>query len=188
MKQIPATTRYATPRAISPLPACVSPTPTKASSTSPPTAAASSSPPTATTAPSAGYLGENGGKEGGKERRKGVRREKGVRPLLACNLVRWAMATAATLANVLPRVLSFTGAKRLLAMFADHLRLAVGKRISRMRSVVLANIAALKLPCRPTRIEPRAKKRRPKPLPLLSVPRQVAREEIRVRRTLKLVA
>lgn len=108
--------------------------------------------------------------------------------LLAYNLVRWAMATAATLANVLPRVLSFTGAKRLLAMFADHLRLAVGKRISLMRGVVLANIAGLKLPHRPGRIEPRAKKRRPKPLPLLSVSRYVAREEIRVRRTLKLVA
>jgi hypothetical protein len=108
--------------------------------------------------------------------------------LLAYNLVRWAMATAATLANVLPRVLSFTGAKRLLAMFADHLRLAVGKRISLMMGIVLANIAALKLPHRPARIEPRAKKRRPKPLPLLSVSRYVAREEIRVRRMLKLVA
>ena len=107
--------------------------------------------------------------------------------LLAYNLVRWTMAAAATLADVLPRVLSFTGAKRLLGVFADHLRQVAGKRISLMMGIALANIAALKLPHRPDRIEPRAKKRRPKPLPLLSVPRQVAREEIRVRRALKLV-
>ena len=45
-----------------------------------------------------------------------------------------------------------------------------------------------KLPHRPDRIEPRAKKRRPKPLPLLTVPRHIAREEIRVRRGLKFAA
>lgn len=38
---------------------------------------------------------------------------------LAYNLVRWAMA--ALLADVLPRMLSFTGAKRLLGAFADQL-------------------------------------------------------------------
>ena len=97
------------------------------------------------------------------------------------------MAVAATLADVLPRVLSFTGAKRLLGVFADQLRHAAGKRISLMMGIVLANIATLKLPHRPGRIEPRAKKRRPKPLPLLTVPRHIAREEIRARRTLKLV-
>jgi len=40
---------------------------------------------------------------------------------LAYNLLRWTMAAAATLADVLPRVLSFTGAKRLLGVFADHI-------------------------------------------------------------------
>ncbi len=106
--------------------------------------------------------------------------------LLAYNLVRWTMAAAATLADVLPRVLSFTGTKRLLGVFADHLRQVAGKRSSLMIGIVLANIAALKLPYRPGRIEPRARKRRPKPLPLLIVPRHVAREEIRARRALKL--
>ena len=107
--------------------------------------------------------------------------------LLAYNFVRWTMAVAATLADVLPRVLSFTGAKRLLGAFADQLRHAAGKRISLMMGIVLANIATLKLPYRPERIEPRAKKRRPKPLPLLTVPRHIAREEIRTSRMLKLV-
>lgn len=107
--------------------------------------------------------------------------------LLAYNLVRWTMAVAATLADVLPRVLSFTGAKRLLGVFSDQLRHAVGERISLMTGIVLANIATFTLPYRPGRIEPRAKKRRPKPLPLLIVPRRIAREKIRARRTLKLV-
>jgi len=41
---------------------------------------------------------------------------------LAYNLVRWAMAKAALLADALPRMLSFAGAKRLLCTFADQLR------------------------------------------------------------------
>jgi hypothetical protein len=42
--------------------------------------------------------------------------------------------------------------------------------MSLMMGIVLANITTLKLPNRPGRIEPRAKKRRPKLLPLLTVP------------------
>lgn len=37
--------------------------------------------------------------------------------ILAYNLVRWAMSASAALAQVLPRALSFAGAKRLLASF-----------------------------------------------------------------------
>ncbi|MEO6145697.1 MAG: hypothetical protein ABIT70_01345 [Sulfuriferula sp.] len=88
----------------------------------------------------------------------------------------------------MPRALSFTGANRLLAAFADQLRHAPGKRMSLMMGIVLTSIASLKLPHRPDRIEPRARKRRPKPLPLLTVPRHIAREEIRARQVLKLAA
>jgi hypothetical protein len=102
--------------------------------------------------------------------------------LLAYNLVRWAMAKAAALTDVLPRVLSFTGAKRLLAAFSDQLRRTPEKQISTVVATILASIATLKLPHRPDRIEPRAKKRRPKKLPLLTVPRDVAREFIRAQR------
>lgn len=111
--------------------------------------------------------------------------------LLAYNLVRWTLAAAATLAEVLPRTLSFVGARRLLEAFAEQLRHAPGKRLTLMAGIVLSNIATLTLPHRPDRIEPRAKKRRPKPLPLLTVPRDAAREEIRRKRRLaglKLVA
>lgn len=99
--------------------------------------------------------------------------------LLAYNLVRWSIASAAALADVLPRALSFIGAKRILLAFADQLRRFPRKRLSIMLAIVLASIASLRLPHRPGRIEPRAKKRRPKPLPLLTVPRQLAREKIR---------
>lgn len=102
--------------------------------------------------------------------------------LLAYNLVRWAMAKAASLSDVLPRALSFAGAKRLLNTFADHLRRTPDDQIRTMITTVLASIATLQLPHRPDRIEPRAKKRRPKNLPLLTVPRDVARELIRAQR------
>ena len=105
---------------------------------------------------------------------------------MAYNPVRWVMAAAATLADVLPRVLRFMGAERLLGVFTDRLRQVSGKRMSLIMGIVLANIAALKLPYRPSRIEPRARKRQPKPLPLLSVPRLVARDEVLARRTLRL--
>lgn len=102
--------------------------------------------------------------------------------LLAYNLVRWTMATAASLAEVLPRTLSFAGAKRILSAFAVHLRHCAGKRVSFMIATVLASIASLKLPHRPDRVEPRAKKRRPKNLPMLTVPRNIARANILAQR------
>ena len=106
---------------------------------------------------------------------------------LAYNLVRWAMAKAALLADVLPRALSFAGAKRLLHAFADQLRRTSGKQVRIMIATVIASIATLRLPNRPDRIEPRAKKRRPKNLPLLTMPRQVARDLIYAQRELNRV-
>ena len=106
---------------------------------------------------------------------------------LAYNLVRWAMAKAAALADVLPRVLSFTGAKRLLGTFADQLRRTSGDQIRTLIATVTACIATQRLPHRPDRIEPRAKKRRPNNLPLLTVPRQVARDLILAQRKLNRV-
>ena len=104
--------------------------------------------------------------------------------VLAYNLVRWTMATAATLAEVLPRALSFTGAKRVLNAFAGQLRHGASALQRATVTTVLTSIAKLTLPYRPGRIEPRAKKRRPKNLPLLTVPRHTAREAIRQRRGL----
>lgn len=106
---------------------------------------------------------------------------------LAYNLVRWAMAKAALLADVLPRILSFSGAKRLLSAFADQLRRTSGDEIRILIETVTASIGKLRLPNRPDRIEPRAKKRRPKKLPLLTVPRQLARDLIYAQRELNRV-
>ena len=106
---------------------------------------------------------------------------------LAYNLLRWAMAKAALLADVLPRVLSFTGTKRLLSAFADQLRRTSGDEMRPLIATVTARIATLRLPHRPDRVEPRAKKRRPKNLPLLTVPRQVARDLILAQKTLNRV-
>ncbi len=106
---------------------------------------------------------------------------------LAYNLVRWAMAKAALLADVLPRVLSFSGAKRLLGAFADQLRQTAGDETRNLAATVLRCMGTLRLPQRPDRIEPRAKKRRPKKLPLLTVPRQVARDLILAQKTLNRV-
>jgi hypothetical protein len=100
--------------------------------------------------------------------------------LLAYNLVRLAMAQAAVLGNVLPRALSFKGAKRILNAFEEALRHGTKSCIT----AVLQAIASLKLPWRPDRIEPRAKKRRPKNLPKLTMPRHMARAVIKRRRGL----
>lgn len=107
--------------------------------------------------------------------------------LLGYNLVRWTMATSAMLSDVLPRALSFRGAMTVLKAFGEHLRQNTGKRLSIMIETVLGSIASLKLLHRPNRVEPRAKKRRPKPLPLLTVPRHEAREAIMAQRLLKVV-
>ena len=106
-----------------------------------------------------------------------IRKEISVH-LLAYNLVRWAMASAAYLGEVMPRLLGFTGAKRVLMAFATQLRQCPGQRLSVMFAVVLGAIASLRLPIRPDRVEPRAKKRRPKNLPLLTTPRRLARMRI----------
>lgn len=98
-----------------------------------------------------------------------------------------ALAKVALLAGVLPRLLSFAGDKRLLGAFADQLRRISGKQARALIATVTASITTLRLPNRPDRIEPRAKKRRPKNLPLLTVPRQVARDLIYAQRELNRV-
>lgn len=107
--------------------------------------------------------------------------------ILAYNLVRWAMAKAALLAEILPRMLSFAGAKRVLCMFADQLRRTSDGQVHTLIATVTNCIATLRLPHRPDRIEPRAKKRRPKNLPLLTLSRQVARDLIYAQRLLNRV-
>lgn len=98
--------------------------------------------------------------------------------LLAYNLVRGLMARAAAGAKGIARALSFKGTLQVLLAFQQHLRWVGRKSVGTMSAHLLGAISAMKLPIRPGRVEPRAIKRRPKPHPLLSVSRQIARTRI----------
>jgi len=97
---------------------------------------------------------------------------------LAYNLVRAAMAQAAACAKLLPRQLSFCGAKRMINGFMDLLRGRAARGLTRMFAYLRGAIALLLLPHRPNRVEPRAVKRRPKPHRLLTELRNVARARL----------
>ena len=105
--------------------------------------------------------------------------------LLTYNLVRWTIANAAGLVKVPVRTLSFAGARRMIWNFAGQLKRRTYRDTAYLTATLLKSIANYMLPKRPGRVEPRAKKRRPKPLPLLTVPRQQARDQILALRKLK---
>jgi hypothetical protein len=98
--------------------------------------------------------------------------------LLGYNLIRAAMAQAAACAKLLPRQLSFAGAKRVINSFLDLLRAYPARALMRMFAHLRGAIALPLLPYRPKRVEPRAVKRRPKPHRRLTVPRDVARAKL----------
>ncbi len=95
--------------------------------------------------------------------------------LLAYNLIRLLMAQAALLADQIPRQLSFKHTVQMWISWQQHGG-ATHDAVSINALLVL--IAEPRVGLRPGRLEPRAMKRRPKPFPLLTKPRQVAREEI----------
>ena len=98
--------------------------------------------------------------------------------LLAYNLVRTVMAQAALLGHVLLRQLSFKATLQLLRAFEENIRHAPRGRQTLRRACLLAGVARLRLPHRPGRLEPRAVKRRPKPLSLLTQPRHILKAEL----------
>jgi hypothetical protein len=97
---------------------------------------------------------------------------------LAYNLIRAAMAQAAACAKLLPRQLSFCGAKRMINGFIELLRGRAARGLIGMFAYLRGAIALLLLPHRPNRVEPRAVKRRPKPHRLLNEIRHVARARL----------
>ena len=98
--------------------------------------------------------------------------------LLAYNLVRALMARAASEAGVEPRELSFAGAVQAVNAFAPVLQLAGPGDQGRLLRVLLRIIARHRVGDRPDRYEPRAVKRRSKPIALLTVPREQARKRL----------
>jgi hypothetical protein len=93
--------------------------------------------------------------------------------LLAYNLIRLLMAQAAIEANIQPRELSFKHTVQLWVEWSARQPLLDRNALFRL-------IAQLRVALRPGRIEPRARKRRPKPYPWLTIPRTLARQRIRL--------
>ncbi len=94
--------------------------------------------------------------------------------LLAYNLIRLLMAQAALDADVHPRQLSFKHTVQLWAEWTAH-----RVDLSIDPDTLFRLIAQATVGKRPGRIEPRARKRRPKPYPWLKRPRAEARERVR---------
>jgi Transposase DDE domain len=92
--------------------------------------------------------------------------------LLAYNLIRGQMAAAARDRDLLPLQLSFKGAVRAVNAFAGWLWTAGAAELAAVWQRLRAVIGCYQLEGRPNRSEPRARKRRPKPYPLLNQPRR----------------
>lgn len=99
--------------------------------------------------------------------------------LLAYNLIRKTMLQAAQLHQLSPRQLSFATAVQTLA--ASWVTLATLDAATQLllSAVQIDSLAAQLIGDRPDRYEPRAVKRRPKPHPLLTMPRDEARAQLR---------
>ncbi len=96
---------------------------------------------------------------------------------LAYNLIRGLMAEAAREQELNPRTLSFMGAAHTVRQFEQtHLYDPTWIKADLPRLLEL--IGEKRLPERPDRYEPRAVKRRPKPHPLLNMPRRKAKRRI----------
>ena len=98
--------------------------------------------------------------------------------LLAYNLIRRLMAEAAEQAGIEPREVSFTGALQTVNAFVPILELADPQDLPRLYQILLRAIARHRVGNRPGRYEPRAVKRRAKPIAWLTVPREQARKRL----------
>lgn len=101
--------------------------------------------------------------------------------ILAYNLIRTIMAQAATRHGLEPRSISFKGAVQILEAFQPVIALE-GERDAAFRRILyhhlLYAIATHRVADRPDRIEPRRKKRRPKPYDRLMKPRHEAKRDL----------
>jgi hypothetical protein len=95
--------------------------------------------------------------------------------LLAYNLIRILMAQAASNAGLRPRQISF---KHTVQLWAGWTARGLINRSDQHNAALFVYIAQISVGNRPGRVEPRARKRRPKPYPYLNVPRAEARRRI----------
>ena len=94
--------------------------------------------------------------------------------LLAYNLVRASIARAAAIKHKLPRQLSFMTAVQQLNQGLSQLILFAGNRLGHIVNGLLEAIASIPIGQQKRKPQPRAIKRRPKPYPLLTIPRNQA--------------
>jgi hypothetical protein len=97
--------------------------------------------------------------------------------LLAYNLIRTVIAQAATQHGKDPRRISFTRAMRTLEAFRPTIAGAPRERLAALYEHMLTAIASHEIGNRPDRLEPRQRKRRPKPYKLMTKPRDQARKQ-----------
>jgi len=95
--------------------------------------------------------------------------------LLAYNLIRLMMAQSALLADINPRHISFKHCLQVWLIYTQHVQEVDDKSLEYLFQM----LAQQRVGNRPGRIEPRAVKRRPKAFPLLTKPRNEAREDVR---------
>jgi len=95
--------------------------------------------------------------------------------LLGYNVIRMVMAQASQEHRCDPRHLSFKGALQTVQEFGPALRAGSARYRRWLWTIVLSSVAGDAVGHRPNRVEPRARKRRPKPYPLLTKPRRQAR-------------
>jgi Transposase DDE domain len=98
--------------------------------------------------------------------------------MLAYNIIRELMATAAAKNGAQPRELSFKATLQALTAFRDAMRTADPERRSQLWEGMFVTIAYDRVGDRPGRVEPRAKKRRPKQYDLLNTTRAEARNRL----------
>jgi hypothetical protein len=95
--------------------------------------------------------------------------------LLAYNLIRAVIAQAAVEYGALPRMLSFKAALQSLHAFGTFLCLCGPSHLPDLYPTMLSLIASQHVGDRPDRFEPRARKRRPKSYPYLTMPRKTCK-------------
>jgi hypothetical protein len=98
--------------------------------------------------------------------------------LLGYNVIRAVMAEAAGAHGRRPHRVSYKGALQTVLAHAEALRAGTPGQRRWLWRILLESVANDEVGHRADRVEPRARKRRPKPYPLLMVPRQEAKEAL----------
>jgi putative transposase len=98
--------------------------------------------------------------------------------LLGYNVIRAVMAAGCKAHGRVPHRASFKGALQTVLAYAEALQQGTPAQRRWLWGILLESVAKDEVGHRPDRYEPRARKRRPKPYPLLMVPRHEAREAL----------